>query len=373
MLECPVCQGEVPEVLGAPEQRCPHCRARLTRGDAGTIIPGPATEQPPSTRADAAGALRAGFGTWLANFGAFTAFWLVPSLVTAGTTLLGYALGLPDALATGSWRFFAIAIPLGWIDLTVSLLYVAGIAGMVAEARTRGYASLTGGYQTLSAQGDRLLQVATLITGLLLLCVALILAPMLAFTSLDLSPGMSFLLLFLLVFADIPAILFILWYLFVLPIAALHPEWPLRQVFRESRAFARRNRTVGFTAALMVLLFAAVIVSFIAVRLLAWGLRFTGTPDAPPALLEATEALLASLLVSAIPVLIATYYLRAGSEAHEIEAAELRGAPEEEPEPETPRERVVRCPGCRTPIHYERTGAPVRLTCPTCGRQGVVR
>ncbi|HWG91777.1 MAG TPA: hypothetical protein VNZ52_13085 [Candidatus Thermoplasmatota archaeon] len=376
MLTCPVCQGEVPEVLGAPEQRCPHCRAVLL-ASGGVATPVSAEENEPlgPTEADAAGALRQGFGVWLQNLGAFTAFWLVPALVTAATTLIGYALGLGEITGdTGEdWRFYAVSIPLGFLDFVTSLFFVGGVAGMVAEAKDRGYASLAHGYRTLAQHGDRLFTMAVLVGGLMLLALALILLPAAYFTYGEPTTGVGILLLLFLIVADIPGFLILYWFLFAIPIAALHPEWPPGRAFRESRAFAQRNRTIGFTFALVLLLIGTAVVSYLLTRTLNLGLQFSGGTGLPGPMLEALTAFVAALLASVLPVLISVHYLGSVAvPAAPPSPAEAMVAAAEAPEP-APTRRRVRCPNCDTPILYESTGRPVLVTCPTCGRQGTLR
>jgi hypothetical protein len=159
----------------------------------------------------------------------------------------------------------------------------------------------------------------------------------------------------------VPFLVFFHWLMYA-P-AALAEGRTVAQAVEASRAFARERKTAGFTA-LVLLVWAAVLLVrfFVLDAVFASGLDAV---DVPPSYADATaDALAMWVLGPLVPLFPAAYWSLA-------RRAPLP-APTPAAAPHAERARTTKCPQCGALVPYAATGAPVDVTCPECGRRGRV-
>ncbi len=337
VLRCPDCGRDVPEVLGADAQECPHCGAEV-------LALGPAPRAEGAGLVDAAGAAAEAFRFARRHYGGVLLLW-VPALVVDVAAALGVgyyeashpipAAGDPGAQAA-ALSYLGVALPSFLLLVALNLALFAPTGGYVLDR--------TG----VTPPGKSALAAAAR-APLLLLALGLVL-------TLVYLGGALLALVGLLVFYH--------WFQFA-PVALAHRRKGLGDAFEASRRFARERRVFGFTA----LSFFALLAAFLAQVLLSAG------ADALLRLLHAqnlwTEAVAgwapAWLVTPFLAILPAAYWSLA--ERAPAQAATPAAAPEAAPSGGF---RTTKCPQCGTLVPYVATGAPVDVECPVCGRKGRV-
>lgn len=341
MRTCERCNRGYAEVLGASEQRCPHCGQAHTEPAASFAAPEPV---------DPVSAAKTAFRLFGRHWGKLMLLWLpvvlVTLLVQLGVTAYDEQQGIsPDLAATNltqSLRYLGVALPAALVASTVDLGMWVVIAAFVLE---REGVAAEGTLRRVMRSPGVILGMGVLLTLSFFVGIVLIILPFF---------------FFLHRFAFAPA--------------ALAQGGRVPEAFGASSAFARSRKSYGFTA-LMVLVWIAL---FLVETLLSAPeqalFRLIGVPKAYA---EAIAPVFASWpLAPLLPLLPASYWAIAA-------AAAAAGAPAGAITTTTPtstttpgraaeRFRTTKCPQCATLVPYTATGEPVDITCPVCGRKGRV-
>jgi hypothetical protein len=336
VLRCPDCGRDVPEVLGAQTQECPHCGAEVAIHEAMGAADG-------SGVVDAAGAAAEAFRFARRHYGAVLLLW-VPALVVdvAATLAISYyqsSHGLPQDVATATLAqqlaLLGIALPLLFLTFVLKLALFAPVGGHVLD-------------RTGATPPGRSALAATVRSPLRLLALGLVLA-------LLCTAGFFLLLVGLLVFYH--------WFQFA-PVALADRQKGIGDAFDASRRFAKERRALGFTALSFFVLLGVVAAD----QVLEWGggraLAALGLTGPWP---EAIVGGVALWLVTPIMAILPAAYWALATRAPAQPAPAASGAA-------TPALafRTTKCPQCGTLIPYAATGAPVDVECPVCQRKGRV-
>lgn len=336
MRACPECRRTYPEVVGADVQQCPFC------GHETASSPGHApSSRGDETAADPVGALTHALRLVARRYPSLLALWLPILLVEvlARVALAAYerANGLPSDpfLMTDAQRLslLGVALPLFLASFTATLVGFVVVSARVLdlsedeEGRVGRALRRLGGALALS-----------------LLLAVLLLA------------GAAFIVPFL-----------VLLHLFLFAPAAFADGRSVREALEESRRFARDRKTYGFTA--------LVGFALILLLLVGWGLSTLATGALTAAGVENDYALAfgaalpGALLAPLLAVLPASYWHL----SHQTDAPDpATRAGETAVAQAAARASTTKCPGCGSLIRYEKTGAPVAVACPRCGRSGRV-
>lgn len=313
MMRCPLCQAQVPEVVGAASQVCPQC---------GAEVPVEAVARPVAVRPDNSGALRRAVRTVFQDYGAWVLLYLPLAVLALGVELLGLlATGYEGTAPTeASARAILVATALPFIVLQFGL--GAAFLGVGAAVTAR---AVEEGRKVRPMDGLALLRArAPALLGAGLIYVAVLLAGAIPLV--------------------VPMFFFLHRYLWTTALVAEGAS--PGQAFAESRELARRPGMKATTLVIVLAWLSVVIVRYSVGAMLApWfgggemGATIGGALVAIP-LLPFVPALVGSCLVA------------------------VRGKPTA---------ASVACPGCSRPIGYVATGSPQTLTCGHCGRTGTVR
>lgn len=311
-----------------------------------------------------------GFAIHRANFGTFAKFW-VPVLVA--DLVLSFALLAWDG-ATGPigaleptpanlptfLRYLGLALPLYFLLWTVKLAYWGAHAPLVLQALHGERVDPSAAFATLRV---RAVPIAATAAALAILYAA---------------SGFFFL---------VPFVFFFHFYVFA-PVAAAEADGGgVADALARSRGVARRNRTLGFTVAVLLVILGAFLVAAAASKLA----LAAATAVAPAWALMAEHvaaSVVAWLIAPLSATIVATYWFGATRGLPEAPTllAEPRPAPAVAPSGgaadawgaprrERVEEKNTKCPGCGTVFGYAPSadGAAVHVECPRCGKAGLVR
>ena len=318
MRTCPRCGRAFAEVVGAPEQVCPHC-GFVTTGHASAPVPGPGP-----TPVDPVGAAKVALQVFVRSYPALSLAWL-PAVVAnfaAAFAVLAYARARGISFDTNALgddlRILGVGIPAYAAAFVVELACWSLVARVVLGAPARRPLPWT----------------AMLATGALL--------------TIAFAIGLALVV--------VPFLVFFHWFMYA-P-AAVAEGQPTSKAFESSRAFARDRRTAGFTA--LVLLVAAgafAIDTYLLAPAFTSALHPLG--DVGDAL---AEALAGWVLGPLVPVFPAAYWALARQAAPALASSPVSASARS----------TTACPQCGTLIPYVPTGAPVDVVCPECGHNGRV-
>ncbi|HLE97428.1 MAG TPA: hypothetical protein VI997_08675 [Candidatus Thermoplasmatota archaeon] len=370
MIKCPVCGSAIPQVHGASAQVCPRCGAEVDtpdegQGQAQAQARGRAQGVPRDTAGAAARAVRivvADYPGWLALYAPFALLALVVEVVGI---LAVQAAGWSGSVPTDPVRValvVAVTLPFVVLEYGVGAAFL-GVGAAVASRKAQDL-RLGAAPRVRAIEGVRILRErAVPLLGAGVVLVAVLFAGLLLLV--------------------VPAVFFVHRYLWTTAFVARGRG--VGDAFRASHDLAAERRTKAYTA--------VIVLAWVGVFLV----RVTGEIVLGPVLGEGDvwgavgAAIVAFPLLPVVPALVGSLLAEAEGVAPKAAApvvverptppapATARAAPVGTAPPARratsvpPARRAVRCPGCGTAVPFTPTGAPVRVTCPRCGRTGVVR
>lgn len=327
MIRCPACGRDVPQVLGAAEQACPHC------GHEFALDAAPDAAKP---RADPVAALVHALRFAKRHYGWVLVLWIPALLLDVGATLAvgayerAQGLDVDVAAMSDAQRlsWLGVAAPILLLTIVLKLALFAPVGALVLDRSREGSRALRAIARmpvTLAALG-------------LLLAVAYVVGAL---------------------FALVGFVVLFHWYQYA-PVALAQRRRGLGDAFEASRRFAKERRAQGFTALVLLVALAALLVgqglevgvdALLAAQ--GWSNAWTG------ALAGGVAFWLVTPMIAILP---ASFWALA---AHEAPARTKAPVPRAA-------SSTTRCPQCAALIPYEPTGTPVDVACPQCGRKGRV-
>lgn len=331
VLRCPACGRDVPEVLGAESQECPHCGEAILAA------------RQESARVDATAGAVAALRVARKAYGAALLLW-VPALVVDVAASMGISYyqashGIPEDLAgiTDAQRlaFVGVGAPILLATLLLKLMLFAPTAGLVIDRM-----------DPRREAGSALAFAARAVFGTLTLALIL-------------------LVLYLggVVLALVGLVVFYHWFQFA-PAAFADRAKGVGDALSASRRFAQERRAFGFTALSFFALLLAIILDLV---INAAGTRVLDLV-LPASWSDAIVGSLALWLVTPFLAILPAAYWTLATRAKPTDVS----APIEPDAPASARFRTTKCPQCGALIPYTATGAPVDVACPVCGRAGKV-
>lgn len=307
-------------------------------------------------------AAEAGVRAAARRYGAMLVFWLPVALLELLIVLLQTTLPTPppgDAAALV--RYAGVLAPLALAYELVYLVFAGASSALVVHER----AGVKEAFGLLRLRGARLAGSAALalVVATAFALPAFVVGALLASA---LAAGVDIALITALFILVPLAVWLVNRMLFLLPATALDGLSPT-EALRTSRDLTRRERTLGF-ALLVVLVWGSLALLSRAAAALALGALSSVTGAASS---EVAVDLLAEpvhwLTMPFVPAMAASYYAMLTRPAAGPAITERQAPAKRETF------RMTRCPSCATVIPYEATGSETRVSCPTCGRTGVVR
>lgn len=329
MLRCPECGRELPEVIGASSQQCPHCGHEWSPQDSASRR---------AAAPDPVGAAAAAFRFARRHYFAAMVLW-IPAVVvdvaaTVGVGSYEQAHGLTDvARLTDAQRldWLGVAAPLLLVTVVLKLGLFAAIGGLVLDRE--------GPLRASSALAAVVRRPWRLVALGLVLTLAYLVGVLLALV--------GFLVLFH-------------WFQYA-PVALADRGKGLGDAFDASRRFARERRAFGFTALVLFVVLAAFVVDQLLELGVSGALHGFGLGNLWT---DALVGAVALWIVTPIVAILPASYWAVAAHAPPVEAPASAPAPSAF--------RTTKCPQCGTLIPYTATGEPVDVECPSCGRKGRV-
>lgn len=329
MMRCPLCQAQVPEVVGASSQVCAQCGAEVPVEAAPVVAP---------SRADNAGAVSRAFRAVFQDYGAWLALYMPFALLALAVEVAGLlATGFDGTTPTAPGEVaILVAVTLPFLVLQFGL----GAAFMGVGAAVTAAAVLEGrrvrprdGLAIVRARGPLLLGAgATFVAVLFAGAIPLV----------------------------VPAFFFLHRYLWTTAFVA-EGRSP-GEAFAASRGLAMRPGMKATTFVIVLAWLAVILVRYSLGALVAQSFGGVcgeaGVASSCGELLTAVASAVVGIpLLPFVPALVGSCLVAARADAG--------GA--------TPVSASVACPGCGRPVAYVPAAGPQVVTCGHCGRAGTVR
>lgn len=322
--------------------------------ETGAFCPDHPAEPPPH---DATSAIGEGTRLFASNAVVFLALWFVPTVAGSAVSFLSAQAALgsrPVGDCVGAFRTVVFLFIGGLPSFLLAMVFAGGTAALVNQAIGGSRPRLSDAVKAMRSRLPDLFWSALILATIFLLTVTVFNLPGVVFCSLGID-AMAALLSILGAVATFLAVFVIFhWFMFTPFVAALERVKPHRSLV-ESKLFAARNRTAGFTILLLIVGFVIAVANALTTTALAEGFPVEDR-------LTAREVMSGVFLWIATPllaVMMATLYVRMRTPVRLYES--LR--------PQV----VTTCPSCRAPISFTPSGDAVHIKCGACGREGILR
>ncbi|MBI4394165.1 MAG: hypothetical protein HY556_10300 [Euryarchaeota archaeon] len=310
-----------------------------------------------AARLDATAAIGDGARVFATNLVPFLAFWVVPTVIGTAISVMAAeaALRPRDARDYVADLRSVLYLFIGGVpSFLVTMMFAGGTAAMVKDGLDQRRVSVRSGLDAMTRRLPDLFWSAVILGVLFLLAVTVFLLPAIVFSVIGIEAMAAVFAILGALFAFMSVFVILHWFMFTPFVAALERVKPHRTLV-ESKLFAAKNRTGGFTVLLIIVGLVLAIANALTTDAISQGFP-------PDTRLTAREALSGVFLWVATPlltVMAATLYIRMRTPTRLYE--QLR--------PQV----VTACPSCHAPMSYAPSEGPLRVKCGSCGREGILR